>query len=73
MVDKEIKLTDEEEQEAKCLIVSERFPCRFRLILQKMGWVVDVNCPVKKKTIDSINKYFSDKENGKYEREYPDG
>ena len=67
------KLTDEEEQEAKCLIVTERFPCAFRIILQKLGWVVDTKCPIRKKTIDSINKYFSDQENEKYEKEFPDG
>lgn len=67
-----MKLTDEEEQEAMCLIVSEKAPCSFRWILQRLGWVVDITCPVRHKAITQVKKYFAEKENGKYEKEYPD-
>lgn len=65
-------LTDNEELEAQCLIVSERFPCMFRQILQRLGWVVDVECPIRQRTILEVNKYFATKENEKYEKEFPD-
>lgn len=67
-----MKLTDAEEHEAKCLIVSERFPCMFRSILQRLGWVVDIKCPIRQKAIEQVNKYFAEKENNKYDKEFPD-
>ena len=66
-------LTDDEEQEAKCLIVKQKFPCGFLWILQRLGWVINISCPMRTFSEKQIRRYFQDKENDEYEKNYPDG
>ena len=67
-----VKLTDEDELQL-ITMVNNRQPCQWAKMAAKLFILCDTICPCRRLVIDEYQRILADRENDKFEIEYPDG
>ena len=66
------RLTDEDELQLITMVTS-RQPCQWAQMAAKLYILCDTICPCRRLVIDEYRRILADRENDKFELEYPNG